>query len=181
MWTLILVLFLSSQSVITTTNISSVRIWLRQSNSNSKRPTPTVRCIRSFIDERRWHDCIVSWISIQLSGWIILPDCDIRSRFSNDNNLQYECAAFVCLYQICNWENMILSGKWSWCQWHDYKWKYTIASDSESGTFRGNFITAAEQNASILARTNKGNTALMEVLRQHVFAAAPFWSTCQML
>jgi len=125
----------------------------------------------------RWHNYIVSCMSIQLSGWIIWPNCGIRSRFSNDNKLWYDCAAFVCLSQICNWEHMILSGKWSWCQWHDYKWKYTIASDSESGTF----IIAAEQNASILARSNKGNTALMEVLCQHVFAAAPFWSTCQML
>jgi len=51
-WTLIVILFLSSQSVLMTTNISSVGLWLHQSNSNSKRPAPTLWSIFSFIDGR---------------------------------------------------------------------------------------------------------------------------------
>jgi len=50
-WKLIVVLFSSSRSVVTKTDVSSVGIRLCQSNSDSKRLTPTVRSILSFIDE----------------------------------------------------------------------------------------------------------------------------------
>jgi len=48
---LIVVQTLSSRSVITTTDVSSVGIRLSQSNSDSTRPVPTVRSILSFIDD----------------------------------------------------------------------------------------------------------------------------------
>jgi len=50
-WKLIVVLFSSSRSVVTKTDVSSVGIRLRQSNSDSNTPTPTVRSILSFIDD----------------------------------------------------------------------------------------------------------------------------------
>jgi len=58
---LIVILFLSSRSVLTMTDISSVRIRLHQSNSDSKRPAPTFRSIISFIDDgydkSDWNQC----------------------------------------------------------------------------------------------------------------------------
>jgi len=47
---LIVVQTLSSQSVITTTDVSSVGIQLSQSNYDSMRPAPTLQLIFSFID-----------------------------------------------------------------------------------------------------------------------------------
>jgi len=55
-WKLIVVLFSSSRSVVTKTDVSSVGIWLRQSNSDSNTPTPTVQSILSFIDAS-WNAC----------------------------------------------------------------------------------------------------------------------------
>ncbi len=55
--------FLSSRSVLTMTDISSVGIRLRQLNSDSKRPTPTVRSIFSFIDDLK-NDLIYSTSSM---------------------------------------------------------------------------------------------------------------------
>ncbi len=55
-----------------TTNVSSVGIWLRQSNYDSKRPAPTVWSIFSFIDEGKqwltdglWSESTVDWETLE--------------------------------------------------------------------------------------------------------------------